>query len=209
MATEVLVATRSTDKLEEIRAVLSSSVRSPLRTLSDVGIAISPAEDDIENYPTFLENAVAKARYFAGLTGLPVLADDSGLMVDALGGAPGVRTKRFAIDESFVPIDTRGRALDEANNQLLLEKLGGKDDTQRAAHYVCAAAYAHNGALHTSVGTCSGIISHAEKGTGGFGYDPLFFIPALGVTFAELSRAEKNARSHRAIAFRALATQVK
>lgn len=207
MASDLLIATRSADKLAEIQAILGPSMRTRLLDLRAVGIASSPAEDDIEQHATFIDNAIAKAEYFARLSGMRVLADDSGLMVDALKGGPGVRTKRFAIDHGCVASDVAGKMLDDANNDLLLQNLAGLDDSHRAAHYVCAAAYAdRSGLIATSVGTCSGIIGHARKGDGGFGYDPLFYIPDLGVTFAELSAAQKNARSHRAVAMRALAS---
>lgn len=176
-------------------------------TLRDLEIAPSPEEDTLETFDTFIENAIAKARYFATLTGMRTLADDSGLCVDALGGGPGVRTKRFAIDNGVVTSDLAGKPLDEANNRLLLEKLAGV--TNRSAHYMSSVALADGDRMITAVGTCSGEIALTPRGNGGFGYDPLFFIPALAKTFAELSLAEKNARSHRAVAMRAIATQLK
>jgi XTP/dITP diphosphohydrolase len=210
LASELLIATRSADKLKEIRAVLGSAVQARLLTLDDVAIAASPAEDDIEIHSTFIENAVAKAQYFAEISGMRVIADDSGLCVAALAGAPGVRTKRFAIDEAFVGRDVAGKQLDDANNQLLLEKLRGVAESARAAHYVCAAAFADAvGRITTSLGTCTGSIAFQPRGSGGFGYDPLFLIPDLAVTFAQLSREQKHAHSHRARAFRALASHVK
>ena len=142
MASELLVATRSTDKLEEIRAIIAASARIELVTLADLGIQPTPAEDAIESHPTFLGNAIAKAQYFADLSGRPTLADDSGLMVDALGGGPGVRTRRFAIDVGAVAAEVSGVALDAANNRLLLERLAGVPAERRGAHYVCAAAFA-------------------------------------------------------------------
>lgn len=209
MATDYIVATRSQDKLEEIREILAvTHVR--LLSLDDVDIPHSPVEEDIELHSTFVENAIAKAKYFAegakrSAEGakVAVLADDSGLVVKALNG-PGVRTKRFALDHGFVG---SGKDLDRANNALLLEKLGGKQD--RNAHYVCAAALAVDDVVYSSIGTCSGVIAEHEIGDGGFGYDPLFFIEELGVTFAQLSRAQKNERSHRARAFRALVSHIK
>jgi XTP/dITP diphosphohydrolase len=210
LASELLVATRSAHKLAEIRAILTGVARLKLVTLSDLNVPAMPAEDDIETHASFLDNATAKARYFASLTGRPTLADDSGIAVDALGGAPGVRTRRFAIDHNFVAPDTSGPDLDRANNRLLLEKLAEVPEHQRGAHYVCAAACALNHrVVATSIGTCRGVIARDERGSGGFGYDPLFIIPALGVRFAELSAEEKNQRSHRAIAFRALAPQLR
>lgn len=207
MAPEFLLATRSSDKAAEIIEVLGSTTSVRLMTLTDLGIASSEAEDDVENFPTFLENALAKGRYFAQLTGRATLADDSGLMVDALNGGPGVRTRRFALDHGAA---ANGKQLDEANNDLLLDKLRGISDDKRAAQYVCAAAlvWPTRDAV-TAIGTCPGVIGYERKGKGGFGYDPLFVIPELGVTFAQLSRAQKHAFSHRARAFRALAPHVR
>lgn len=203
----LLIATRSADKLHEIREILARTALKPIavRSLADLGITPSPAEDDIENFDTFLENAVAKAKYFAQLTRMRTLADDSGIVLEALGGGPGVRTKRFALDHGYVPNGTSGKALDEANNRLLLERLRGVEDARRGAHYVCAAAYCDGEHVITGVGTIRGMIAHEEKGGGGFGYDPLFCMETLGITFAEVPRAEKNSRSHRALAVRALA----
>jgi XTP/dITP diphosphohydrolase len=208
LAAEFVLATRSQDKAAEIIEVLGAASAARLITLTELGIAASPAEDDLEIRPSFLENALAKASYFARFTKQPALGDDSGLMVDALNGGPGVRTKRFAIDHGYS--GAGGRQLDQANNDLLLEQLRDVPDDERAAQYVCAAAVVWpNGDAISAVGTCTGVIARAPKGDGGFGYDPLFFIPELGVTFAQLSRAQKNQRSHRAHAFRALAPHVR
>lgn len=176
-------------------------------TLRDLGVAPAEVEDDLEVFETFIENAIAKARYFAKLTGMRTLADDSGLLVDALAGGPGVRTKRFAMDHGYVSRDVAGKALDEANNRLLLKKLAGSQE--RRAHYRSAVALVDAQRTVAAVGTCAGEIAEAPRGSGGFGYDPLFFIRALDKTFAELSPAEKNARSHRAIAMRAITAQLK
>lgn len=187
--------------------MLGSVTPVTLLTLSDLKIEATAAEDDVESFPTFVQNAAAKAQYFAKLTGKPTLADDSGLMVDALGGLPGVRTKRFAIDNGYK--GAGGKALDEANNDLLLDKLRDTPFEERTAHYICAAALAWpDGSVVSTLGTCSGIIGTVRTGDGGFGYDPLFLLPDLNATFAQLSRAQKNARSHRALAFRALASHV-
>jgi XTP/dITP diphosphohydrolase len=195
------------DKLDEIRAVVGSAARINMLTLREIGIEPAPEEDDLEHFDTFIENAVAKARYFARLTGMRTLADDSGLLVAALAGAPGVRTKRFAIDNAYVPRETSGKALDEANNRLLLEKL--MDEKNRAAHYMSSVALVDGTRTITAIGTCKGTITTAPKGSGGFGYDPLFYIPQLDKTFAELTLAEKNTRSHRAVAMRAIALHLK
>jgi XTP/dITP diphosphohydrolase len=202
----ILVATRSRHKANEIARILTRARSRQLITLNDAGIAEIPAEDELETATTFLENARAKALYFAHLSGLPVLADDSGLEVQALNNAPGVRTKRFALDAG---IQAAGDALDDANNQLLLERMENAPDDQRAARYVCALCFAKpDGELFSSLGTCTGAIARAPRGSSGFGYDPLFLIPDLGITFAELSPAQKDARSHRARALRALASVV-
>jgi XTP/dITP diphosphohydrolase len=207
LAPEFLLATRSTDKAAEIVEVLSSATAIRLVTLTDLGIESSPAEDDVENFPTFLENALAKGRYFAQLTGRATLADDSGLMVDAMHGGPGVRTRRYALDHGFAGT---GKELDQANNDLLLAQLIGVADEKREAQYVCAAALVWpTFDAVAAIGTCAGKIGYERKGDGGFGYDPLFVIPELAVTFAQLSRAEKHAFSHRARAFRALAPHIR
>lgn len=205
MASEVLLATRSADKAAEITEVLAGSTRVRLITLEDLSIAPDPAEDDVEQHDTFLKNAIAKARYFSQTTHRPVLADDSGLMVDALGGLPGVRTKRFAADYGVITGE-----VDEANNDLLLARLRDVPDGQRGAQYVCASVLmTPDGSVVSTIGTCSGVIARERRGSGGFGYDPLFYFPEVGVTFAELTRTQKNAYSHRAKAFRALAAHLK
>ncbi len=197
-----LLASRSPDKLREIREILAPT-GVQLVSLRELDVPATPEEDAIEAFETFRENARAKARYFAGLTALPTRADDSGLEVDALAGAPGVYTKRFS-----GRADLAGKALDLANNALLLERLAGVPVERRGARYVCAAAAAvPDGHLLVAVGTTPGVIAQAPShGTGGFGYDPLFFVPDLGATFADVSAAAKHARSHRARAFRALAS---
>ncbi len=205
MASEILLATRSSDKAAEIVEVLAGTTRARLLTLADLSIVPDPAEDDVEHYDTFLRNALAKARYFSERTGRSVLADDSGLMVDALDGLPGVRTKRFAADYGV----TTGN-IDEANNDLLLAQLRDVPDGQRGAQYVCAAVLIKTGGeVFSSIATCAGVISRELRGSGGFGYDPLFHFAELGVTFAELTRSQKNTYSHRAKAFRALAPHLK
>lgn len=196
----LLLATRSADKLAEIRAILPARVRARLLSLDDAGVAPSPAEDGIESFDTFAGNALAKAEYFRALTGLPTLADDSGLVVDALRGAPGVRSKRYS-----GRTDLDGVALDQANNDALLRALTGMSDEQRGAHYVCAAALVGSGEPLVTFGTVSGRILTAPRGAGGFGYDPLFLLPVLGSTFGEIAGDAKHALSHRGRAFRALA----
>ncbi len=200
-----LLGTRSPDKLREIREILAP-VDVDVVSLAELAVPTSPEEESIEAFATFRENALAKARYFARLTGLPTMADDSGLEVEALDRAPGVYTKRFS-----GRTDLSGKALDEANNRLLLEKLAGLPEARRGARYVCAAAVAHpDGRTLAAIGTTAGrIATTPSSGTGGFGYDPLFFVPDLGATFADVSAEEKHDRSHRSRAFRALAPNLR
>jgi XTP/dITP diphosphohydrolase len=206
----LLLATRSPHKAREVREILATAGEFDLVSLTDLGLPPSPEEDGLEEFETFRENALAKARYFAEKTDLAVLADDSGLRVDALGGEPGVRTKRFSGRD-----DLRGHDLDQANNALLLEKLRDVPDERREAHYVCAAVLVTTtGVELTAVGTFVGRIAHEPRGSGGFGYDPLFLpLGANGLasphTVAELSPEEKNSLSHRGKAFRALAARVR
>jgi XTP/dITP diphosphohydrolase len=189
----LLVATRSRHKLSEIRELLAEHAGIHLLDLNDAGIAESPDEDAIEIFDTFAENAIAKARYFAAKSGLPVLADDSGLCVDALDGAPGVRSKRFA-GFSGEDGDT-----DSANNAHLLRLMQGLPPQRRAAHYVCVLALLENdGTERIFEGRCDGAILTRPRGSGGFGYDPLFLASGHDRTFGEMSAEEKNALSHRA-----------
>jgi len=197
---DLLVATRSTHKIAEIRRILGAVSEVRVLDLPAVGIQPDPAEDDLEPFETFEENALSKARYFRELSGLPTVADDSGLAVDALDGAPGVRSKRFAPDTGL-----EGEERDRANNDHLLELLGDRPLNERSAQYVCVAAYLHDGGEELFRGEAPGLILGIPKGRGGFGYDPLFFDQERGQTFAQIPAAEKNARSHRGKAFRALA----
>lgn len=200
--TPVVLATRSPDKLREIAGILGQLRGIQLLDLDAAGVRREPAEDSIEIYDTFAGNAEAKARYYAARTGLLTLADDSGLCVDALDGAPGVWSKRFSGRD-----DLSGLELDRANNQLLLDRLAGVPDPQRSAHYLCAIALLHPGSerLSTVEGRCDGVILSAPRGDGGFGYDPLFYLPEEGATFGELPPERKNRVSHRARAVRAAA----
>jgi XTP/dITP diphosphohydrolase len=197
----IALATRSLPKAREIRMILPRSVE--LLSLDDLAIPPDPAEDDLERFTTFRENALAKAHHFAALTGLPTLADDSGICVAALGGRPGVHSKRFA------PPDAPGADRDDANNRHLLRLLDAVPHEERTARYLCAAALAlPAGPSCLALGACAGTILPAPRGTGGFGYDPYFFLPHLGATFAELPPDHKNRLSHRARACRALAPQL-
>ena len=193
----VLIATRSAGKLRELRPLLEQAGYRVM-DLADAGIPELAEEQDVERFGTFEENALAKARYFFGRSrGLPVMADDSGLEVEALGGRPGVHSKRWSGRS-----DLDGQALDDENNAKLLSALG--DEVRRRARYVCVAAFVdHNGA-ELRRGEVVGEILKSPRGEGGFGYDPYFHAEELGQTFGEASVAEKSAISHRARAFRAL-----
>ncbi len=194
----LLVATRNPGKLREVQNILAELSGWQIVGLNDVGIPEDPEEDGLERFATFKGNALAKARYFAGRTGMWVLAEDSGLCVDALEGAPGVRSKRFSQRH-----DLNGPALDRANNQLLLELLEATPMRERTARFVCAAAFVSPaGREELFQGICEGIILPEPRGSQGFGYDPLFFVPAEKATLAELDPRRKNAISHRAEAIR-------
>jgi XTP/dITP diphosphohydrolase len=191
----LLVATRSRHKLGELRDLLDMGRDVELVGPDDVGIEGEPDETGL----TFETNARIKARYYASRSGLPTLADDSGLEVDALGGAPGVFTRRYAGPE----------ATDQENNAKLLRELAGLDPGRRGARYVCVLALALPGGtgprggqrIVMRRGTCRGRIATAPKGDGGFGYDPIFepaSEPPGGQTLGEWSAEAKNAISHRA-----------
>jgi XTP/dITP diphosphohydrolase len=199
---DLVVATRSEHKMREIRRILAIVPQLRLLDLDEAGVPFESAEEGLEPHDTFEENALSKAAYFYRRTGLPTVADDSGLMVDSLGGAPGVRSKRFAPDTGLV-----GEARDRANNEYLLTLLSGRAPRGRSAKYVCVAALT-NGREAPIVcrGETAGVILDQPRGTGGFGYDPLFEYPDIGRTFAEITEEEKNERSHRGRAFRSLAT---
>jgi len=194
----IVVATRSAHKLAELQTLLEVP-HAELVSLDDLGV-----EGDIdETGATFEANAALKARYAARTTGLPALADDSGLEVDALGGGPGVRTRRYAGE----------RATDAENNAKLLAALDGLPPGRRGARYVCVLALARpddagpRGGIPVTLvrGTCRGRIATAPRGSGGFGYDPIFEPRSEapgGRTLGEWSAEEKNAISHRGAAAR-------
>lgn len=181
--TDLLIATNNRGKLAEFRALLEETgIR--LRSLADY----PDMPDTEENGATFLENALIKARAARDYSGLPSLADDSGLMVDALDGEPGVRSARFA-------------PTTEERNAKLLSLLRGVPDARRTARFVCALALVRpDGFEWTTEGKVEGIILHSPAGTDGFGYDPLFLYPPLGLSFAEIPMDEKNKISHRGTA---------
>jgi XTP/dITP diphosphohydrolase len=196
-----LLATRSAGKLKELHDILAEHGLVG-RTLDDAGIPLSDDEEHIECYDTFEENALAKARYFHRLTGLPTMADDSGLSVAALGGAPGVWSKRFSGRS-----DLSGQPLDDANNEKLMSSLASVAD--RAASFTCAAAYVNGDIECVELGEVHGLIVDEPRGSEGFGYDPYFLSTELDKTFGEASVAEKQVVSHRGRAFRKLAAALR
>ncbi len=195
-----MLATTSAGKVREFRELVAAHLdpaRVQIATPDELGLTLPPVE---ESGATFTENALLKARAVAHAAGLPALADDSGLCVDALSGRPGLHSARWA-----------GSAATDADRcALLLQRLQGVPAKRRAARFVCVVALAlPDGTTWTAEGTCEGIIAAAPCGAQGFGYDPVFLVPALGITFAELSDAEKNRLSHRALALAALAPRLK
>ncbi len=203
MTVRLLVATRSRHKLAEIRRILGDVPDLELLDPLQVGLPELPEEEGIEVFDTFEGNATAKARWFRERSGMSVLADDSGLVVDALGGEPGVRSKRFA------PERRPGEGVDQANIRYLLERMEKVEEQARRARFVCVAVLdpgpESGGAPMVVRGEAEGLILKEAVGEGGFGYDPLFLDPELGRAFAQLSEEEKDARSHRGRAFRELA----
>jgi len=191
---DVLVATGNPGKLREIREI-TAGLPVSWRALGEFPHVAEAVEDG----DTFAENARRKARYYSLATGLWTLADDSGLEVDALGGAPGVHSAYFA----GLPRD------DHANNRKLVAALAGVPAAQRTARFRCALALADGERILLEAdGRVEGRIIDEPRGVNGFGYDPHFLVPELGRTMAELPAAEKNARSHRGAALRALLRQL-
>ncbi len=187
---KLILATKNQGKVRELRELLQ-----------DLGIEVSSLQDVeglpevIEDGDSFFENAMKKARTIAEATGLMALADDSGLEVDALGGGPGVRSARFS----------GPGATDESNNQKLLEMLEGVPPEGRGARFRCVMVLYHpSGKWLATEGACEGLIGTSPRGTKGFGYDPVFFLPDRGKTMAELDLEEKNRISHRGKALGAL-----
>lgn len=189
----IVVATRNRGKLEELASMLG-----PLGVEVKSLDQYPHAPEVVEDGETFAENAVKKARTVAEATGEIAMADDSGLEVDCLGGAPGVYSARFA-----------GEGKDDlANNEKLIRLMKGVSREKRGAGFRCVVALAlPGGRVFTAEGVCRGIIGEQPRGEGGFGYDPLFIVPDLGKTFAQLDMETKNAISHRGKAF-ALAREI-
>lgn len=181
MISMLVIATKNENKLAEFREILKDS-KFEIKSLADFG----PIPEVIEDCATFDDNAYKKAYHTARVLGLPAIADDSGLVVDALGGSPGVYSARYAGEN----------ATDAENCVKLLQDLNGKKD--RKAHFCCVLSIAvPSGPALTYEGRCDGIIINEPKGSSGFGYDPLFYHEEHGKTFAELSMQEKNKVSHR------------
>lgn len=196
---KLLFATRSAGKQREIRRLVTESGVEVVFP-DDVNAWESPDEQALELHDSFLANARAKAEHFCRLTGLPTVADDSGLEVFSLGGEPGVRSKRWAGPSQ------PGADLDAANNAFLLRRLAGAAEARRRARYRCVLVLLRrrNAIPESFEGTCSGVITTDPQGTAGFGYDPYFLSDDLGKTFGAATDAEKDAVSHRGRAVRAL-----
>jgi len=190
MISKLLMATHNQGKATELRDLLANL---PLQILT---LADFPEASVIEETgSTFLENALQKAKAAAEFSGLPILADDSGLEVDALQGQPGVYSARFAGEPGN----------DQQNNLKLLQLMQGSSPAQRMARFVSVIVLVlPQGQVYTTEGRCEGIILDCFRGTSGFGYDPLFYLPELGKTMAELTLEEKNMVSHRAKALMAM-----
>jgi XTP/dITP diphosphohydrolase len=192
---KLVIASNNPGKLREFQFLLQPL---GIEVLTQAQLGIAEAE---EPHITFIENALAKARHVSRLSGLPALADDSGICVEALDGAPGVFSARYAGDNP---------KSDERNNEKLLQDMRGVAD--RRAHYYCVLVLLHHADDPQPLiaeGEWHGEIAHKERGDGGFGYDPLFWLPQLGKMSAELSRDEKHAISHRGKALRVLLEKLK
>jgi len=186
---KLLVATNNPGKVQEY-ADLLNGLPVTLTSPAQEGLSLEVDESGV----TFAENAILKARAYAAASGLLTLADDSGLEVDALDGAPGVRSARYAGE----------RASDEDRYRLLLRNLAGVPEKERTARFRCVVAVATpEGDVHTAEGRCEGLIGFEPRGRHGFGYDPVFYMPDRGQTMAELPPAVKNQISHRARAVQA------
>ncbi len=187
---KLVLASRNPGKRREFQAILGAF---GVEILSEAEAGLDLEVE--ETGATFEENSLLKAGAVMRASGLPAIADDSGLMVDALGGAPGVYSARFG-----------GKNTDAERIALLLEKLRGVPPGRRTARFVSVVTCClPGGRTLTARGACEGVIAEAPRGAGGFGYDPVFFVPSLGKTFAEMTDGEKNAISHRGAALRQFA----
>ncbi|MBW8757040.1 MAG: RdgB/HAM1 family non-canonical purine NTP pyrophosphatase [Burkholderiales bacterium] len=196
---KLVLASNNAKKLAELQALFDGL---GIELVRQGELGVTEAE---EPHITFIENALAKARHAAAATGLPAIADDSGLCVDALGGMPGVISANYATVVASAGATLEREVVrqtqDEANNALLLDKL--RDVEDRRANFACtlvAIRAADDPSPLVAVGRWNGEILREREGSGGFGYDPLMFIPAFGATVASLAKEVKNAHSHRAIA---------
>lgn len=190
---KLILASNNAHKLVEIRAILGSEFDEIL-SMKEAGIV----HETVEDGSTFLENAEKKAREIMEISGCCALADDSGLCVEALGGAPGIYSARYAGEHGD----------DKANNRKLLRELEGVED--RRAHFACAMVLVRpDGSVVRAEGRMDGVIAFEESGENGFGYDPLFYLPERGCTSAQLSPEEKNAISHRANALHTLVKKLR
>ncbi len=196
---KIVIASSNPGKLKELAELLRPlDIEAVPQSAFDVPEAEEP-------HPTFIENALAKARHASRHAGLPALADDSGICVEALGGAPGVHSARYAAD-----LDPDAPSSDARNNQKLVQALAGASD--RRAHYYCVLVlvrHPDDPAPLIAEGVWHGEIAGAPLGIGGFGYDPYFFLTELGKTAAELSAVQKNAISHRGVAMQSLLEKLK
>jgi len=188
---KVVLATGNAGKVRELASLLNDF---GLDVVAQTELGVDSVK---ETGLTFIENAIIKARHAAKVTGLPALADDSGLAVDVLGGAPGIYSARFSgVDAS-----------DQQNLEKLLEELQDVPDDKRQAQFHCVLVYMRHADDPTPLvchGSWQGVITREQAGSGGFGYDPIFFVPSLGKTAAELTREEKSAISHRGQALKLL-----
>lgn len=199
LSNKIVVATTNRDKFEEFKALFSAYPEIELIRMDEI-VRNAGQLKFVEQYDTYLENVVAKARLANQATHYPVLADDSGLEVEALNWGPGVRSARFAKAKP-------GLTQDQANNELLLKELSGKPS--RNARFVCTLALIVEGVLLNATGILEGAMAEAPRGTNGFGYDPLFVPRGSNKSFAEMTDGEKNAISHRAKALHELMNQIK
>lgn len=199
MTTKVLLVSSNSGKLAEFQALAAADH-------ADMALefALLPGFDSLprfdESAPTFAENAAGKALHYSRAVDEPVLADDSGLVVAALGGAPGVRSARYAGEH----------ATDAQRVEKLLGEMRGKIGVERSARFICVLALAQRGRILAIISDyAAGLLLESPRGSGGFGYDPIFLAPDTGKTFAELSREEKNRLSHRGKAFRRMLEELR
>lgn len=185
----ILLATTNQGKIAEVRRIMGE------RLIEVAGLVDSASTDEIETGSTFAENALLKARYYHRISKLPTVADDSGLEVEALGGAPGIYSARYA-----GPV-----AGDASRIERLLDEMRDLPDQRRGARFTCAAAFVWEDGEKVFLDQVQGVVLESARGGNGFGYDPVFFYGPLGKTFAELTPSEKAEVSHRGRAFRRLA----